>query len=489
MMPAWGSAMPPDLPGLAPVSERFVPGVGGTRSWRRPGQIIAAFLLSALAGLACAYFHYLLVIGAVAGLLGAYAVLRWPFVGLILYTIIYYWRPGETYPVLSLLRLELVIGALALTAMVTQRYRASGVLYFDQSRLTRYLLLVLLAVAVSVPLAYYRSAAMDGLVDFLKLMIWYALVAHLLTTRLRFRIYVTVFLMAISKLALDGLRAYFAGNFKYAQGIDRLVGQTSAGGDPNTLAVTCAATIPILIMLLIEGRFRWYKLFPAAGLCLLMVTIALSGSRSGFLAFFAGLIFLWAGIRHRLFIGLVGAALIAFGLVALPDQYKTRYTSITSSEIDASSQGRLDAWEDGMRMVADRPLTGVGIRCYTTARAMDYSGVWLQPHNVYVQVLSEIGIIGGLFFFAFIFEMIRAGVRSRRRPDAERDQWWFENGVLWGISAGVIALLVGGIFGHSFMRHTWYLYGALVVAIARLRADPLARNSTSTRPSTLPGIH
>lgn len=208
---------------------------------------------------------------------------------------------------------------------------------------------------------------------------------------------------------------------------------------------------------------------------LLSVALNLTGSRSGFLGLLAMLIYLWAKTRHRLVIGLVGMSVLVAGFFMLPEQYKTRYSSITAEERDASSQGRIEAWKKGLRMIADRPLTGVGINCFTTASALGYSPEfqrsWLQAHNLYVQVPSEVGVIGAVLFFAYLFELFRSSARSRKGLLKEQDKFWFEETVLRAIPAGLVALLVTGVFGHSFMRYTWYLYGAIIVATLRLQAN------------------
>ena len=50
---------------------------------------------------------------------------------------------------------------------------------------------------------------------------------------------------------------------------------------------------------------------------------------------------------------------VAFAL--MPQQYKTRYSTITHSELDGSSKSRLVTWVAGLNMLIDRPLFGVGI--------------------------------------------------------------------------------------------------------------------------------
>jgi len=433
-------------------------------------SIVVGIFLSVVLGIALVRLPPLMVIGGVAGLLSSYIVLRYPFLGLLLYTIVYMWRPAENYPVLAPLRLEFVIGALASAAMIVQRFREQGMVAFDNTRVSRLLLLVGLTIAVSVPFAYSPSRAMAGFEAFLKLGVWYLLVVHLLTTPVRFRVFSVVFLTAICKLSFDALRSYFGGGWvKYAQGIDRLIGQNDAAGDPNHFAATCAATIPILLLLAFQKRLRWYRLFPAGGVVLLTVALSLTGSRSGFLGLLAMLIYLWAKTRHRLVIGLVGMSVLAAGFVVLPEQYKIRYSTITAEERDGSSQGRIDIWKTGLRMIADRPLNGVGIGCFAVASAIGYSDAWLESHSLYVQVPSEVGLIGAVVFFAYLFELFRFSSRSRRELLKREDKFWFEETVLRAIPAGLVALLVTGVFGHSFMRHTWYLYGAMIVAAIRMQ--------------------
>lgn len=455
-----GSYRDPNIPAL---------GAGGEERRRRIATFAAGIALSVILGIAVVNLPPMLVIGAIGGLLGAYVVVRYPFAGLLLYTIIFMWRPGETYPVLAPLRIELLIGALTFAAMIVQRFRDQDALTIDRTRMTKLLMLVLLAVAVSVPLAYTRSAALDGLEAFLKLVVWYLMIVHLVTNPLRFRLFSFVFLAAICKIGFDSLVSYFVLGGSHRMGIDRLVGQSSAGGGPNTLAATLGATIPILLLLAFQQRLRRYRLLPAAATIMLTVALFLTGSRSGLLAFLAMLICLWIRTRHRLIVGVLGVALLAAGFVILPDQYKTRYSTVMDEY--GSSQSRIDTWRTGLRMIVDHPLTGVGINCFIHASHNEYGGAWLDSHSLYVQIPSEVGLVGTILFFMYLLELFRACARSRRAMLERRDEFWFEETVLRAIPPALVGLLVAGIFGHSFMRYTWYVYGALIVATIRMQGD------------------
>jgi O-antigen ligase len=163
------------------------------------------------------------------------------------------------------------------------------------------------------------------------------------------------------------------------------------------------------------------------------------------------------------------------GLAILPDQYKERYSSITRSEIDASSQGRVDAWRTGLRMFVDRPLFGVGIGCFGVAHGTEYSrGNWLEAHSLYVQIVAEIGLVGTIAFLLLLHEMLRLNRRTSRRLLARGPDAAFEVRVLDAMAAGFVVLLVSGIFGHSLTRETWYVFAAAGIAILRIDARSAA---------------
>ncbi len=168
------------------------------------------------------------------------------------------------------------------------------------------------------------------------------------------------------------------------------------------------------------------------------------------------------------------------GFSILPDQYKDRYQTVTEAELDASSQTRLTAWRHGMSMVLSRPLFGVGIGCFGIANAADF-GLWLKSHSLYVQVPSETGLVGAAVFFCFLVAMLRLNRSTTAQLRKQKDAWKFERCVLDGIFAGLVTLLVAGVFGHSLLRPTWYIYAALGLAAYRVHMDYLRASVSSRR--------
>lgn len=436
--------------------------------------VLAVTGIAVLLGLLTVFLPAMLVYGAVVSSVFLLCILRWPFFGLVLYTLVFFLRIGEMYPALAPLRMERMLGMLTLLSLMFSQLYRHGQLRFDGSKQTKHFLYLVLAAVLSVPLAFWRAGAWEGVVDFFKLLVFYLLVVQLVDTRFKFRFYVFLYGGMILYIAVTTVFDYMHGSLLHTAGIDRAVGTTSAGGGPNEMGATMATTIPFALFLAMHKPLaKWRWLFVVA-FGFMIVTLAFTGSRSGVLGLLGGLAYIWWHTRYRLVTGVLGVVLLLGGFAMLPEQYQGRYSSMTKSELDGSSQERLKVWTKGMQMLAHRPLTGVGVHCFGTANAMMFAEgprrSWLESHSLYVQVPAEMGLIGAWAFFSFIYVYVRRNRKTARTLEEDED-WGIERVILNAIFAGSLSLLVTGVFGHSMMRPTWYLYAALGMCVYRLYHD------------------
>ncbi len=436
-----------------------------------PFPLFALIVVLAVgAGVALVFVDPLLVLGAILGLIFVFLVMRKPFVGLLAYTAIYVLRPAELYPVLEPLRMERLVGVLTLGSVVLAQISRRGQIEFDASRQTRWMVGLVIAAALSLPFAFWWEKAMEGVVEFLKILVFYILVVHLLDTRAKLRGFLWLLTGLIAYQAALSVFDYFHGQILYAQGIERAIGRTGGIG-ANELGATMAATIPIYLLFgLDKGMGRW-RILHVAIFVLLLLTLVFTGSRSALLGFLASMGFFAWRSRHRVLFGVAGVIFLVGGFSLLPQQYKGRYETITESHLDDSSKLRLIIWKAGVRMVVARPLTGVGVGCYGIANGMEFSPPdhrnWMEAHSLYVQVPAELGLLGALMFFLFLREFFRNNRWLARALDEEGEAWRFEKTLLDALFAGTLALLVTGVFGHSLMRRTWYVYAAMTLAMLR----------------------
>ena len=117
------------------------------------------------------------------------------------------------------------------------------------------------------------------------------------------------------------------------------------------------------------------------------------------------------------------------------------------------------------------PLTGTGISTFAAL-----TGRKGQAHNLYGQVLSEMGLIGmsGLIGLVVAFSRNAAEVRRFRRQHPE-DQGGFACHVSRAISMNVLLLLLMGWSGHLMFRYNWLWFGAFqVVTVLCIRRKAAA---------------
>jgi putative inorganic carbon (hco3(-)) transporter len=465
---------PRPMPRLSPGVSRF----------RRLKLYAAVGAAASLAGLACTQVSPVLIIAAVMAAAGVFLILNRPFVGLLIYAVVYFLRPGEQWPALGALHVERMIGILTICGAMALVYFKRGALEVDQGSTTRWFLLFAAAAFLSIPTSYWPSRSIEKSVDVAKLAIFYVMIVMLVKDRRRLRIFVWTYVLLVAYIVFTSLKSYYSGTFLFAQGIERAIGVNSAAGGENELGTTMACTFPILVYLAL--RERNLLLRASAGIIGMssLWLMTRTGSRASLLGFLAGCLYLWWNSKHRVLVGVVGAAALLAVFVTLPDQYQDRYRTLTVSQLDGSSRSRIQTWTVGLKMIAARPLFGVGIGCFGAARADAFSigkRSFLESHSLYVQVPSEIGLVGAAAFFV-LFSVLKRNRRALKLAAKEPDRRW-EHGVLSGLCGGFLVLLVSGGFGHSMMRPTWYLYAGLVVVIYRLVANPESHERPRTGPA------
>jgi O-antigen ligase len=85
-----------------------------------------------------------------------------------------------------------------------------------------------------------------------------------------------------------------------------------------------------------------------------------------------------------------------------------------------AEDGRFMIWQKGLDILAQRPLTGVGVTRFgeaigTMRMEQNRTPEWQAAHNSYVQVFAETGVIGGTLFLVLILSTLRTFFRLARQ--------------------------------------------------------------------------
>lgn len=179
--------------------------------------------------------------------------------------------------------------------------------------------------------------------------------------------------------------------------------------NPNNLSAYSILSIFIVISLLINSKNKKYKVLYTSLLALLLVNIIFSQSRSALLAIVFGFL-IFSVLWNKRF--LIFSIFIPIILFIIP-QSRVRLIQIFDSSQNSS---RFNIWEITKLMIKDNPLLGVGYENFSInypnyiANNPSYSirdsYIALHPHNIFLKIQVELGILASIIFILFLIYII-----------------------------------------------------------------------------------
>lgn len=144
-------------------------------------------------------------------------------------------------------------------------------------------------------------------------------------------------------------------------------------------------------------------------------------SRAAWVGLAVGLI---AYFGRRSKAGLIVVALLAFlAFPFLPESVVGRWEMTRDAEtgqVEASAQMRLDVWDEGIRLIEEYPLTGIGYNRFSSeVKLKHFDNMHLEPHNVYIKIAAEQGIPALLWFIFLLLAALRCA--GEARPGIHRE--------------------------------------------------------------------
>jgi len=340
----------------------------------------------------------------------------------------------------------------------------------------------------------YFGGALEQIEKFAPVLLAFVVFANGLDRRERILKVMAMFALSAALLSVHGIDQKQAGigwtGVELSQGTR--IQYVGIFNDPNDLGMFFVACVPMAVYLSSRGGLLGLRrLFWLAVAGVLVYGVYLTDSRGSLLALLAVMgVYVWQ--KRGMFVaGALGAAAVAV-LLALP----SRFNEIDPEE--ASAQGRVDSWYEGMLMFQQHPLFGVGPDMYS-----DYHH--LTAHNSFVLVLAETGIIGFTLWMALVlycFRMMWAGSRPLGELAWERTAALEADGdaetalaELDALEAGIaegraIALtlllsLIGFFVSAFFLSRSYVIVLYLLAAIVVAHYADMRREDQSLRRFTL----
>ncbi len=373
------------------------------------------------------YVHPLAPIGMIVGLWFLYFAVKSPFFLLLNFLVFAMACLAGFIPLLGAIGAGKIISIGSLAVLVLSKALGRDMTIVRSS----YYPWILILGAMLVISAFRGTDPPGGMTfftdGFMKTMILFLLILNTITTRSQ---------LVTLQVVLCLICSFWGGYAILGQilGYDPLTGGaliegSRAGGvavyaDPNDLAQLILLSLPFMLTATIELR-SWRRL--VFGLCLLLSLggILSTQSRGGLIgiAVAMGIVFSQY-IKNKIVLAvvLVGFLLTAVALSGMNERESGGNMGL--GELDDSAQHRLDAWKAGLRMVVRNPISGVGYNRFID-NVSDYATVPLRPmapHNTFIQLVSEIGVIGGTAFFVMFFLSFKIAYLMRRKRKVEDEE-------------------------------------------------------------------
>jgi O-antigen ligase len=182
---------------------------------------------------------------------------------------------------------------------------------------------------------------------------------------------------------------------------------------------------------------------------------------------------------------LMGMAL-ALGLVMFaPSSFWQRNETVATFHEDASAMGRVYAWQVTSRISLDKPMLGVGAGSFRFAwplYAPPEATRAYVAHNIFLDVIGEMGWLGLLFFLVFAGSSTGGAFAASTDP---RLGWMAR-----GLAAAMTGYLICDLFsGYILSAHLYVLFGLAASAhrIAQAYAVKETGREAQTKQTVVPG--
>ncbi len=329
---------------------------------------------------------------------------------LALVILIKYTQLTSRFPALADMRFELIVNAILffIVAFKAKPYKISN-------PIVGAVVFLYLCIAIQVPLSVNIDFSWNVFVDHVvKYSIFAYLIANIILSPKNLRLFWIFFLLSCGKIAQEGFMGWLTGGLVWEnQGVMRLNGSVPIYGSPNSFSGFGVGLIPFLYYLSPLAT-RYEKFFLAAIAVGATVIIIFTASRTGYMGTIA--FFLYAVMRSQakmkaLVLLIVIATAAAF---FVPADYKDRFmSSFTGQDKEGgSTRARKQILVDAKEIFFEHPL-GIGVAAFPLVRMQKF-GRFQDTHNLYMEVLTNLGIQGGIAFVIYIVSLFRLLAKTQK---------------------------------------------------------------------------
>lgn len=246
--------------------------------------------------------------------------------------------------------------------------------------------------------------------------------------------------------------------------------------DPNHAATFLSVTFFAFGLFSQLATHKRDKIINYFMMSLSIVALLFTGSRGGIIGFFIGFFIIvifylfrnWKiSIALVLIVGILGMTFLLIDQYAM-DNYFTKRMIHKVVNIEAGIGERTSLSKVALLMGLDHPVIGVGRGNFSLNSSKYFNIIGVNyidniPHNTYLGLFSETGIIGLLLFsMPFLLILYALYQRYTRKKSTLKNEF---NITIWLIAAFAAVGIQAFVLNVENRRFLWYLTGALLFAI------------------------
>ncbi|MDY6798863.1 MAG: O-antigen ligase family protein [Pseudomonadota bacterium] len=409
--------------------------------------------------------------------------------GIFIYFLIdFFLHLSARIPVYGILRPTLLLVLIIVVSLYMQRDKFKG---WTRDPIVSALLALMIYLVISLPLVEWPgSVVKNNLSGFVKAIVFFYFAVLLVDSDRRLKIFLVVFIgcqvfRVLEPLFLHITEGYWGSKTHLGHGefSQRLSGAPADVINPNELGFVIATAIPFLHYLLwpagAKSKILYLALVPP-----LLYALILTQSRGAFLALLVVGFFVFKESSRKFGLIVLAVMIALAGWQVMTAEQKDRYLSLVGESETGNARtadGRIQGMMKEFTLGFERPLVGHGLG--TTPEAKTHIlGSRQASHNLYAELLIELGLIGTFLFLRFLFRVYKGLAESHKRIARGHPNLFYLH-LNKAMTAVFWMYVVYSLNYWGLSQYYWYLFAGTVVVFNRLTLlNPNTQESEKSEP-------
>lgn len=313
------------------------------------------------------------------------------------------------------------------------------------------------------------SSYLSSLLTFTQLILWLIITSDLLDTEEKVKTAAKLFILGSIIVSVMALILMGSGNLNTNRAI------AFQGQNPNGFSRTIGIAFLMLIYSISSEYFNRNSIINYIGAIITGLSVILAVSRGTYLALVISLLLLFMGGKQKHKFRTIFFFILLLGVFVLLFQGFFKESILPRLIGYQDLGGRNTIWFVATQMIKENFWLGVGFGNFPDVYG-SYSIVlrgWYAnsgSHNVYIRIISELGVFGLLFFVSFQLSILKEILRLFKNSS-----------VKYFLLSLFVYLLVGGMSTDLLLDKAYWFSFGLIIAFISVRKRYLQKSNPADR--------